>query len=166
MKNLKITLFAGGSGNSRLINIISKIKNIDIKIIVNCYDDGKSTGRLRELVDGMLGPSDVRKNLSSLLDDNDSFEKKLKFINDYRFKKIKPTNIIKLIRKEHVELNNIINSLPKKINEDIFYFLEIFQRKINKKTIETNFSLGNAIPKILFACGALRNGSLRSPGAT
>ena len=122
MKNLKITLFAGGSGNSRLINIISKIKNIDIKIIVNCYDDGKSTGRLRELVDGMLGPSDVRKNLSSLLDDNDSFEKKLKFINDYRFKKIKLTNIIKLIRKEHVELNNIINSLPKKINEDIYNF--------------------------------------------
>ena len=101
MKKINLTIFAGGSGNSALIKILSKIKDINLKIIVNCYDDGKSTGKLRSFINGMLGPSDVRKNISSLLDDNDLFEKKLKYIIDYRFKKIQKKNIIKSIFNNH-----------------------------------------------------------------
>ena len=120
MKKINLTIFAGGSGNSALIKILSKIKDINLKIIVNCYDDGKSTGKLRSFINGMLGPSDVRKNISSLLDDNDLFEKKLKYIIDYRFKKIQKKNIIKSIFNNHTHLKDTLNSLPKKnINESI-----------------------------------------------
>ena len=84
MNKINFTIFAGGSGNSRLIEILSKIKEVNLNIIVNCYDDGKSTGRLRYLIDGMLGPSDIRKNISSLLNVNDSYEEKLKYIQSKR----------------------------------------------------------------------------------
>lgn len=144
MKKINLTIFAGGSGNSALIKILNKIKDINLNIIVNCYDDGKSTGRLRSLISGMLGPSDVRKNISSLLNDNDLYEKKLKYIIDYRFKKIQTKNIIKTIS-NHIYLTNILNSLPKKIYEDIFEYLEIFQKKINKNSKVIDFSLGNII---------------------
>ena len=145
MKKINLTIFAGGSGNSALIKILSKIKDINLKIIVNCYDDGKSTGKLRSFINGMLGPSDVRKNISSLLDDNDLFEKKLKYIIDYRFKKIQKKNIIKSIFNNHTHLKDTLNSLPKKIYEDIFEYLEIFQKKMNNNSKIIDFALGNII---------------------
>ena len=145
MKNLNFTIFAGGSGNSRLIEILSKIKDINLNVIVNCYDDGKSTGRLRSLVDGMLGPSDIRKNISSLLDKNDFYEKKLKYIIDFRFKKIRPKKIINIIKKNNFELNKTINSLPKKTYERIFYYLIHFQKNTKKNSEEFDLSLGNII---------------------
>jgi 2-phospho-L-lactate transferase/gluconeogenesis factor (CofD/UPF0052 family) len=37
---------------------------MDLTLIVNCYDDGKSTGAIRRVLPGMLGPSDVRKNVA------------------------------------------------------------------------------------------------------
>ena len=58
----KISLFSGGTGNNRFINLIKEIPGVDINIIVNGYDDGKSTGELRKFIPGMLGPSDFRKN--------------------------------------------------------------------------------------------------------
>ena len=145
MKKINLTIFAGGSGNSALIKILSKIKDINLKIIVNCYDDGKSTGKLRSFINGMLGPSDVRKNISSLLDDNDLFEKKLKYIIDYRFRKIQKKNIIKSIFNNHTHLKDTLNSLPKKIYEDIFEYLEIFQKKMNNNSKIIDFALGNII---------------------
>ena len=144
MKKINLTIFAGGSGNSKLIKILSKIDEVNLNIIVNCYDDGKSTGELRSLIKGMLGPSDIRKNISSLLDTHDIFEKKLKFIIDYRFAEIYTKNIIKIISSQ-IQLRKTIESLPKKIYEDIFEYLEIFQKKINKNSKVIDFSLGNII---------------------
>lgn len=145
MKNINITVFAGGSGNSSLIRILSKINNINLKVIVNCYDDGKSTGKLRDLIKGMLGPSDIRKNISSLLDNNDAHERKLKYIIDYRFKKINPKKIINNIKNNNFELGKTIYSLPKKNFDELFYYLKFFQRKIKNNHVETNLSLGNLI---------------------
>ena len=46
---MKITLFSGGRGNKNLITELSKLdKNFDIRIIINGYDDGLSTGELRD----------------------------------------------------------------------------------------------------------------------
>ena len=81
----------------------------------------------------MLGPSDIRKNISSLLNVNDYMRKKLKYIIDYRFKKINLKNLIYVVKNNHLKLNETINSLPKKNNENIFYFLDIFQKKHKKK---------------------------------
>ena len=64
---IKISLFSGGSGNDRFINLIKNISGVEIDIIVNGYDDGKSTGEIRKFIPGMLGPSDFRKNFSHLI---------------------------------------------------------------------------------------------------
>jgi 2-phospho-L-lactate transferase/gluconeogenesis factor (CofD/UPF0052 family) len=64
---MKVVLFCGGRGNSNLIKALIDSENVDLTLIVNAYDNGLSTGEIRRLVPGMLGPSDFRKNLSHLL---------------------------------------------------------------------------------------------------
>jgi 2-phospho-L-lactate transferase/gluconeogenesis factor (CofD/UPF0052 family) len=44
------------------------VPEIELHLLINAYDDGQSTGELREFLPGMLGPSDFRKNLSYLVD--------------------------------------------------------------------------------------------------
>lgn len=63
----KMTVLCGGTGSSK---IIKELQNyFDVSVLINAYDDGKSTGRIREAFD-MLGPSDIVKNLTTLLDEN------------------------------------------------------------------------------------------------
>ncbi|HLM61593.1 MAG TPA: 2-phospho-L-lactate transferase CofD family protein, partial [Pyrinomonadaceae bacterium] len=64
----KIVVLCGGSGSGQFINHLLD-QGADVTCLVNTYDDGKSTGRLRLALD-TLGPSDVRKNLLSLMDLN------------------------------------------------------------------------------------------------
>ena len=64
---LKICIFSGGRGTSNIIKSLINLKNLEITVLINGYDDGLSTGRIREYVGGMLGPSDFRKNLSRFL---------------------------------------------------------------------------------------------------
>ena len=59
---MKITILSGGSGNDSLIKgLKSFYKDADIKVIVNAYDNGKSTGVCRKITN-TLGVSDIRKN--------------------------------------------------------------------------------------------------------
>ncbi len=62
---LKVVVLSGGSGNDALIKGLKQLfgqeKKLDIKVIVNAYDNGKSTGVCRAVTD-MLGVSDIRKN--------------------------------------------------------------------------------------------------------
>lgn len=64
----KVALFCGGRGSATIIREFLRWPNIELTLLVNAYDDGLSTGALRRFIPGMLGPSDVRKNLSYLLD--------------------------------------------------------------------------------------------------
>lgn len=58
----KILIISGGSGNDSLLKGIHYYyKKADIKVLVNAYDDGKSTGICRK-VTNTLGVSDIRKN--------------------------------------------------------------------------------------------------------
>lgn len=61
---LNVALFCGGSGSSSLVRELS-IRSNEIKttLIINPYDDGKSTGKLREAIPGLPGISDFRKNI-------------------------------------------------------------------------------------------------------
>ena len=52
--------------------------------MINAYDDGHSTGRLRRFIPGMLGPSDFRKNLSHLLDLYSNQQHALQLVLEYR----------------------------------------------------------------------------------
>ena len=65
---VKIALFSGGSGNIRFVNLINNLPGVELSILVNGYDDGKSTGEIRKYIPGILGPSDFRKNISHLID--------------------------------------------------------------------------------------------------
>lgn len=61
----KIVIFCGGRGSGELANQLLD-SGADVTCCVNAFDDGLSTGRLRQMF-GQLGPSDIRKNLLSLM---------------------------------------------------------------------------------------------------
>lgn len=63
---LNVVILCGGRGSGTLANQLLDL-GADVTCLVNAYDDGLSTGRLRQFFGG-LGPSDLRKNLLSLMD--------------------------------------------------------------------------------------------------
>jgi len=75
-KKYKISIFTGGRGASSILASLVKINEIDLTILVNAYDDGLSTGYLRKLLPGMLGPSDIRKTFSTVLGSSGDSSKK------------------------------------------------------------------------------------------
>ena len=87
---LKVVIFSGGRGSSEIskgLRDLGKVSNrvIEINHITNAYDDGKSTGKVRQIFDNsILGPSDVRKiqetQYLSLFDDDN-----VKYFFNYRF---------------------------------------------------------------------------------
>lgn len=59
---MRVTIISGGSGNDALMSGLLKLyPRIDISVITNAYDDGKSTGVCRNITN-TLGVSDIRKN--------------------------------------------------------------------------------------------------------
>ncbi len=63
---LRVAMFSGGSGTASIARaLVDTLKeDVSLMLIVNCYDDGLSTGAIRKAIPGMLGPSDVRKNVA------------------------------------------------------------------------------------------------------
>lgn len=62
---MKIVIFSGGTGSVALQTGLYELygDDIEVNIITNLYDNGKSTGAVRQVFDGkILGPSDLRKN--------------------------------------------------------------------------------------------------------
>lgn len=62
---MKALVVAGGTGSTNL-QIGLHAAKIQYGLLVNAYDDGKSTGFVRRVA-GCLGPSDIRKNLHTML---------------------------------------------------------------------------------------------------
>ena len=62
----KILIFGGGTGSIALQKGFSQLFGNDkckIDIVINAYDNGKSTGECRKVFNNkILGPSDLRKN--------------------------------------------------------------------------------------------------------
>lgn len=156
---VKIALFSGGSGNIRFINLINNLPNVELTILVNGYDDGKSTGEIRKYIPGILGPSDFRKNISHLIDTNNSNGKIFHTIFNYRFLK----NINKKDFKSFLKLdqnNKIVKNL--KIHDLSFQkfliirnYLDIFYQYYSNHLFLnlSDISLGN----ILIASSFLKN---------
>jgi 2-phospho-L-lactate transferase/gluconeogenesis factor (CofD/UPF0052 family) len=65
---LVVSVFSGGRGSATITRELLRDPRVQLNVLVNAYDDGLSTGDLRELIPGMLGPSDFRKNFSYVLD--------------------------------------------------------------------------------------------------
>lgn len=64
---IDVVLFGGGTGTHSITEAFLKQPRLSLTILINAYDDGHSTGRLRKFIPGMLGPSDVRKNIDRLM---------------------------------------------------------------------------------------------------
>jgi 2-phospho-L-lactate transferase/gluconeogenesis factor (CofD/UPF0052 family) len=135
-----ITIISGGSGSTNIQKGLHKISpSISINILINGYDDGKSTGILRKLFQNTLGISDFRKNQILeylLLYGNNSIYKLL----NYRFTKNKPYDfIIELIN--NTDFNNNDN-LKYFLLDNINYF---FKKEQSKQIIYEDFSFMNII---------------------
>src|SRR5215472_18924493 len=81
---INVVLFSGGSGTRSITDAFRRHPQISLKILINAYDDGHSTGRLRRFFPGMLGPSDVRKNINRIMPTAERSQKNLKIISDHR----------------------------------------------------------------------------------
>lgn len=83
---LKVVMFSGGRGTGAITEALLRYPDIELTLLVNTYDDGLSTGLLRRFIPGMLGPSDVRKNVSRFLAQrNDPASQALLSLIEYRF---------------------------------------------------------------------------------
>ncbi|MBP7654347.1 YvcK family protein [Candidatus Dependentiae bacterium] len=83
-EKFNVVIFSGGRGTQSITDSILKYPLINITMIVNTYDDGLSTGRIRKFIGNMLGPSDVRKNISRLMPLKEQCEKSLNFLIEHR----------------------------------------------------------------------------------
>ncbi len=85
-EKLKVVMFSGGRGTDAITKALLRYPDIELTLLVNTYDDGLSTGLLRRFIPGMLGPSDVRKNISRFLHHkHDTSSQALLFLVEYRF---------------------------------------------------------------------------------
>ncbi|HET7085729.1 MAG TPA: 2-phospho-L-lactate transferase CofD family protein [Rhizomicrobium sp.] len=81
---IRIALFCGGRGSATIIRALLRQPDIALTLLVNAYDDGLSTGALRNFIPGMLGPSDFRKNLSYLFGNYSQAQYALKSLMEHR----------------------------------------------------------------------------------
>lgn len=84
---IKICIFCGGRGSASIIKNFIAYKNIELTLLINAYDNGKSTGELRRLIPNFLGPSDFRKNFSYLINIYSEQQFNLLKLLEFRFKK-------------------------------------------------------------------------------
>ena len=81
---LEVVVFSGGRGTHSLTDTLLRHRQLRLTVIINAYDDGLSTGRIRKFVPGLLGPSDVRKNISRMMQCTESSQRALKALSDLR----------------------------------------------------------------------------------
>ncbi len=81
---LQVVLFSGGSGTRSICETLIRQPRIALTVLINAYDDGHSTGRVRRFVPGILGPSDVRKNLDRLMPQREGCHRALRAFSDCR----------------------------------------------------------------------------------
>lgn len=109
-------VFSGGSGNKQLLRSLLLDKEIDprnMEIIINMYDDGKSTGICRDRFE-ILGPSDLRKNhatLGNIIYGPDGIVEK--YLNDLKKKSEDPDNADKDNSMDHFISCNLYEKLFK-----------------------------------------------------
>ena len=135
-----ITIITGGSGSTNIQTGLYEISpKLSINLLINGYDDGKSTGVLRKLFVNTLGISDFRKNQIleyKLLYGNNSIYKLL----NNRFTQYDPyMYIVQLINN-----TNFINNTKLKnfLLENTIYFFETEQ---STQIVYEDFSFMNII---------------------
>jgi 2-phospho-L-lactate transferase/gluconeogenesis factor (CofD/UPF0052 family) len=81
---LNVVVLNGGRGAASIIPAMLRHQGINVTSIVNAYDDGKSTGLIRQFFN-MLGPSDIRKVQELMLPDSGTEHQASRALFDYRY---------------------------------------------------------------------------------
>lgn len=136
---MNITIVSGGSGSVEIQKALFKYdNNINLNLIINGYDDGKSTGQLRTIFPNTLGISDFRKN--------QLIEYKLRYGDDevykclnHRFTSEYPKDYLN----EYIsEIEFKLEEIETFIIENINYF---FSLKESDNLVYEDFSVSNII---------------------
>lgn len=148
--HIKIALFCGGRGSATIIHELLHWPNIDLTLIVNAYDDGLSTGALREFVTHMLGPSDFRKNLSYLLNPFSEGQYALKNVLEFRLPitidSKKMNHFLDFIKIE--PLHSLLSQLNHELLTTVRHYVNAFFNYANANALEFDYrdcALGNII---------------------
>ncbi len=132
MKN--VIIFNGGRGAKNIILSLMNKKKYRIFSIINAYDDGKSTGNLREIFN-ILGPSDIRKVQELFLPNNKDINE-IKNLFNLRLNKIDKKTFFNSIKKFIDEEKNFnlfgIIIKNKKIRNYIKFHLNYFFQYLKK----------------------------------
>ena len=146
---MNVVLFSGGSGNANLIKYIKNISYVNLSILINGYDDGLSTGIIRNANYGMLGPSDFRKNFSYIIDEFTDSDINIKNIFEYRLN----TNDVEiLINSNSTFINSILSKFNISDNDNrnfiskyLHFGLTQLLNYTQDKELFNGFSLGNIL---------------------
>ena len=157
-------MFSGGRGTQSLAKAFVAHPQINLYLLLNAYDDGLSTGKLRRFIPGFLGPSDFRKNISCLIPDTSEAGNALKRLLEYRFPaNLESENAIQLLSelysKNFESRNFVIDSKfwedlqlvsykqARYIESNILTFLDYWQKERKKGRIFEfhDCSFGNII---------------------
>lgn len=155
-EKINVAVLCGGNGGKNIISTLVKNPLFKVTPVVNCYDDGKSTGYLRRVIDGFLGPSDVRKNMSYLFDNNNLSKRILKDLIEFRFPKNFESEkgiqeLYNIVQQKNVGISDLDVYL-KKLNYEDSVYVRIYIKQlldyIAKKKIKFDFndcSFGNLL---------------------
>lgn len=140
---MKVVVLSGGSGNDAMLKGLEKlVSGLDLKVIVNAYDNGKSTGVCRA-VTNTLGVSDIRKNHSRMYQVvfGDKVDANIMEFYDGRFdlpKGREAKTVVKLLKKWGMD-------------EYISYATAFFKRERAHEYEYKNFSISNIIYSEMYA---------------
>lgn len=137
---MRTLIISGGTGSIRLKEELSKfIDRRNLKTLINCYDNGLSTGLVRKVFNGeILGPSDARKQQFL---DYELYRDEIKTESSENiFKKLKVRATIYKDPENYIK--NELKDMPKEIVDAVETY---FNMPLSKQIKYIDFSLANIV---------------------
>lgn len=165
----RVVVFSGGRGATTIIASLARTRGVDLTVIVNAYDAGLSTGRVRRAIPGMLGPSDIRKTAGSLaIAAGDDAARRLAKLLEYRLatdEGIEAKRQFEALRSGALEaldpaLGAMVSQLSVATWRAIRDYLDLFELHLSSKGVEFDFNdlaIGNAV---LAGCFLMSDGDM------
>ena len=149
---MNVLIFSGGTGSIALQTGFSTFYDhlLNVKILTNCYDNGKSTGQVRQVYDGkILGPSDLRKNQTTQYKLSKNSDKNYIESNDPLLKFLEKRFDAKASEAEEFCLEELFD-LQKHISSQSYSILllainHFFEQPKSKQIYYSDFSLSNIV---------------------
>lgn len=163
---VRVAIFCGGRGSATIVREFLRWPNVQLTLLVNAYDDGLSTGALRNFIPGMLGPSDFRKNLSYLLDlysdEQYAFKNLIEFRLPLEFGKTEELGLRRFVESGEVDglppaLTQLIGNLSVGSVQKTRHILGVFLKYVDSASHPFDFR-DCAVGNLLFAGSYLECG--------